>query len=72
LITIDIDAADFVDAADHQKRIESLMDHLRNSYPAVELVFRERRQARGVGPSAERRGRARTAQPTGKLKTYVD
>ena len=70
VITIDIDAADFVDAADHQRRIESLLGAMRDSYADAALEFRERRQVRrGMSPGHPPGGRLSS---TGKLNSYVD
>ena len=51
-ITIDIDAKDFVDAADHQRRLEALVTSIKQEYHQAALLLRERRE-RG-----ERRGAA--------------
>ncbi len=42
-ITIDLTADDFVCAADHQRRIESLMGAIKDAYAEALLEFRERR-----------------------------
>jgi len=42
-ITIDLNAEDFVGAADHQRRIEELMQSVRRVYEEAQLEFRERR-----------------------------
>ncbi len=42
-ITIDIDAEDFIAAADHQRRIAGLIGDLKEVYDQAELSFRERR-----------------------------
>jgi hypothetical protein len=42
-VTIDLSANDFASAADHQRRIEQLMDAIRDRYPEASLEFRERR-----------------------------
>ncbi|MBX7247564.1 MAG: hypothetical protein K1X35_00770 [Caulobacteraceae bacterium] len=42
-VTIDLNAADFATAADHQRRIEDLMSVIRERYPEASLEFRERR-----------------------------
>jgi len=42
-ITIDLLAEDFVRAADHQRRIETLMGAIKDAYQEAELEFRERR-----------------------------
>lgn len=54
-ITIDLIADDFVCAADHQRRIESLMGAIKEAYGEALLEFRERRPrpARKLGPARE-------------------
>ena len=42
-ITIDLNAEDFVGAADHQRRIEELMQAVKRVYTEAQLEFRERR-----------------------------
>lgn len=42
-VTIDLSAEDFASAADHQRRIETLMTAIRDRYPDASLEFRERR-----------------------------
>lgn len=42
-ITIDLNADDFVGAADHQRRIEELLQSVRRVYEEARLEFRERR-----------------------------
>lgn len=51
-ITIDLNADDFVGAADHQRRIEELMQSVRRVYREAQLEFRERRPrpARSLPP----------------------
>jgi hypothetical protein len=70
-ITIDIDAADFIEAAEHQRRVETILGEVKKVYGAAVLDFRERRTSR--------RDRVRVPPPprpisskTGRLKTYVD
>jgi hypothetical protein len=43
-ITIDIEARDFVDAADHQRRLEELVQEIKGEYSQAELQLRERRE----------------------------
>ena len=70
VLTIDIEARDYVDAAEHQRRVETLLSQVNEVYPTAELVFRERRStARGVGLPKKPTG---TPQGTGRLSTYVD
>lgn len=70
-ITIDIDAVDFIEAAEHQRQVETLLGEVKKAYGAAVLDFRERRTSR--------RDRIRVPPPTrqvnsktGRLKTYVD
>jgi hypothetical protein len=67
LITIDIDAEDFIAAADHQRRIATLIEGLKGAYEQADLSFRERRPrplaAYGRPPLTVRQG-------TGRLHDY--
>jgi len=65
-IIIDIDATDFVSAADHQKRIESLMGTIHAAYDAAVLEIKERR------PKNRRRALPPGLQGpfTGRLSVY--
>lgn len=70
-ITIDIEAADFIEAAAHQRQCETLLGEVRRLYPPAVLEVRERRVARrervvAVNPALPPRS------TTGRLKTYVD
>jgi hypothetical protein len=68
-ITIDIDAPDFVTAAEHQRRMEELIAQTRAVYPQASL---ELRQGRIVSSG---RGAPRTpsvAHATGRLNQYED
>lgn len=47
-ITIDIEAADFVDAADHQRRLEQLVRSIKSEYEQAALLLRERRERNGL------------------------
>lgn len=44
LITIDIDATDFVEAAEHQRRLEEIAQRIKSEYEHVALLLRERRE----------------------------
>ena len=44
---IEIDVADFVAAADHQRRLERLLDAVRSEYDNVRFSFNERRVRSG-------------------------
>lgn len=67
-ITIDLTADDFVCAADHQRRIESLMGAIKDAYAEAALEFRERR------PRPARRLRPQKAlKPyTGAVASYEE
>lgn len=45
-ITVDIEAKDFVEAAEHQKVLEAYQAQLRSDYPATNMVIKERRMQR--------------------------
>lgn len=47
-ISIELNVDDFVEAADHQKRLESLLKLIRDSYPGATLAMRERRQRKAL------------------------
>lgn len=51
-ISIELVVDDFVEAADHQRRIEALMARIRETYPQARLSMRERRQRRSLGLAA--------------------
>lgn len=51
-ISIELVVGDFVEAADHQRRIEALMARIRETYPQARLSMRERRQRRTLGLAA--------------------
>lgn len=68
-ISIEIDAPDFVAAANHQQRIEHLVSAIREQYPSADLELRERRAI------AKPRGAAsppKVVRFTGKLNRYED
>jgi hypothetical protein len=67
-ITIDIEATDFVAAADHQRQVEGFIDAIREVYSGADLAFRERRTPAGprdADPAPRRKA-------TGRLNSYVD
>jgi hypothetical protein len=43
-IVIELTVDDFVQAADHQRRLERLLAEIRQSYPEATLAMRERRE----------------------------
>ncbi len=68
-IGIELDADDFVAAADHQRRVELLHEQVRNVYPEATLVLRERKQRdrpRTILPEAK------VAYLAGRSNPYID
>ncbi|MGZ3318996.1 MAG: hypothetical protein ACXU95_17085 [Isosphaeraceae bacterium] len=54
-ITIDIDALDYLEAAEHQKRLETCLSSVRCAYPEVAVSIKERRGPRpGQHPTPRR------------------
>lgn len=45
-ISVELDVGDYVEAADHQKRLEDILAQVQAAYPAATLAMRERRQRR--------------------------
>jgi hypothetical protein len=66
-ITFDIDAADFVSAADHQRAVERLLGQVQGAYPQAQLEFRERRQRTDATPMPDA---AQARQRTGAVNDY--
>lgn len=68
-IVIEIDAPDFVVAAEHQRRVEVLHEAVREAYPQASMLLRERKER-----AAARQVQA--ARPilhqTGRLNAYAD
>ena len=67
--TIDIDAADFVSAAEHQRRVEQRLALVREDYAQANLELRERRE-RTDAPADQRPNKL--TRPTGALNHYED
>ncbi|NEX92814.1 hypothetical protein [Caulobacter sp. 17J65-9] len=68
-ITIDIEAADFLEAADHQRQLETILGQVKKNYMQAALQLRERRQraaSRAIAPKAPLK------HYTGKLSAYAD
>ncbi|MBS0296368.1 MAG: hypothetical protein JSR45_08650 [Proteobacteria bacterium] len=65
-ISIDIDAVDYLAAAEHQKQIELMLRDLRAAYPNLVMSVRPRRAPR-VRRAAEA---SRLRHYTGRLNTY--
>jgi hypothetical protein len=47
-ISVELTVDDFVEAADHQRRLEALLATIRASYPDATLAMRERRERRAL------------------------
>ncbi len=43
-ITVEFDAVDYVDAAEHQKTLRHYLDSITEKYPKATLAIRERRE----------------------------
>ncbi len=71
-ITVDIDAADYVEAAAHQRRLQELYEAVAAAYPGAEFQFRERRvrAARRAGEAGSE-GVTQLKHYTGKLNRYA-
>ena len=50
-IVIELTVDDFVQAADHQRRLERLLADIRQSYPEATLAMRERRERKPLALS---------------------
>jgi hypothetical protein len=67
-ILIDIDAADFADAAVHQKRVEQLFGEVCSRYEQAKLEFRQRRQR----PHRQTAARGGALHYTGSMSEYEE
>lgn len=45
-ISIELNVGDYVEAAEHQRRLEEILAHVRRAYPGATLAMRERRERR--------------------------
>lgn len=68
-ITIDIDADDFIAAADHQRAVQTMLDQVHDLYPQAKLEFRERRDRADARPRQEA---STLRQSTGAVHRYMD
>jgi hypothetical protein len=66
-ISVELTVGDYIEAADHQKRLEDILKLVRDAYPEATLAMRERRQ-RKAGPLV----RAPRAPATGALQRYEE
>lgn len=68
-ILIDLEAADFVDAATHQRRLEEIMISLKGEYPSANMTIKERKvrtSSRYIAPVSRR------LLQTGQMHEYVE
>jgi len=47
-ISIELNVDDYVEAADHQRRLEDILQQVRAAYPEAKLAMRERRERRAT------------------------
>jgi len=47
-ISVELDVGDYVEAADHQKRLEEILRQVRAAYPDATLLMRERRERKAL------------------------
>jgi hypothetical protein len=66
-IAIEVDAADYLEAAQHQKMLETLLSAVRNDYPEATIAVIERRPQSASGPARLRPVKVRT----GRLNSYA-
>jgi hypothetical protein len=60
-IIVDIDARDYVEAAEHQNTLQRYLDAIKANYPGATLNMRERRERRhdGIAGAADDTASAR-------------
>ena len=66
---VEVEAADFIGAADHQRSIEALFDAVRAQYPSAKLSFKAVRE---TSPPRPTKPRTRQLMRTGNLSLYED
>jgi hypothetical protein len=66
-ISVELNVGDYIEAADHQRRLEEILNQVRSAYPEATLAMRERRERKAT-PLA----RAPKAAQTGALNRYSD
>lgn len=67
-ISVELTVGDYVEAADHQKRLEQILQMVKDAYHEATLSMRERRQRKSQ-PRVRPLPRSAT---TGKLNEYSD
>jgi len=66
-ISVELNVGDYIEAADHQRRLEEILHQVRSAYPEATLAMRERRERKAT-PLA----RAPKTAQTGALNRYRD
>jgi hypothetical protein len=66
-ISVELNVGDYIEAADHQKRLEDILKLVRDAYPDATLAMRERRQRKALALT-----RAPRPAATGALNRYAD
>jgi hypothetical protein len=64
-ISIDIDAEDYLEAAEHQKKIQTYLASVQAEYPEAAILVKERR-----GPRPEISASRAVRVHSGKLRAY--
>lgn len=67
-ISVELTVGDYVEAADHQRRLEDILRLVKDAYPEATLCMRERRQRKSQ-PMVRALPRSAT---TGKLNAYYE
>jgi hypothetical protein len=57
-IVVDIDAGDYVEAAEHQRLLQQYLEDIQARYPDASLTMRERRERRHDGMTSTVQGTA--------------
>src|SRR5258705_5298215 len=67
-ISVELNVGDYIEAADHQKRLEDILKLVRDAYPDATLAMRERRQRKAMPLTRA----APHSAATGALNRYAD
>jgi hypothetical protein len=72
-IKIEIDADDYIEAADHQRQVAALFQAVKASYGDADLSFRQLRTVSGMPSAATAaRGKSHFRHATGNLSIYEE
>lgn len=55
-ISVELTVGDYVEAAEHQRRLQEILRQVRDAYPEATLAVRERRQRKPALPRLPARG----------------